>query len=352
MDMRRRSTRPGLKKTGAAVRTHLLMKSPSQTALITMLALLLAGVFFVSLWAGPIDLDPMQIFFNKEATTPHALIFWEIRLPRSLLALLAGSTLGLSGAVMQGYLRNPLASPGLLGNASGAALFSVILLYFGIHSAFWLPIAGMLGSFTALMLVLLMAGRNASMTVLILSGVAINSVCAAAMALLLNLAPSPWAVRDLYLWLQGSLSNVSSTDLKVMILPLVIGWMLLLRHARSLDALTFGEDTAISMGVDTERVRIAIVIGLSLAIGAVVPVTGIIGFIGLVVPHILRPVTGYLPSRLLIPSALTGAILLLIADLFVRAFSSGQELRIGVLTSIIGGPFFVALIIKHRKTLF
>lgn len=328
------------------------MRPQPQSTLIVTLAVILAVVFFVSLWVGPIELDPIQIFSKAEDATPHALIFWEIRLPRSLLALLAGSTLGLAGAVMQGYLRNPLASPGLLGNASGAALFSVILLYFGVYSAIWLPIAGMLGSFIALVLVLLMAGSHASITVLILSGVAINSVCAAAMALLLNLAPSPWAVRDLYLWLQGSLSNASSTDLMIMILPLMMGWILLLRHGKSLDALTFGEDTAISMGVDIRKLRITIVIGLSLAIGAVIPVTGIIGFIGLVVPHILRPFTGYLPSRLLVPSALTGAILLLIADLFVRLLSSGQELRIGVLTSIIGGPFFVALIIKHRKALF
>ena len=328
------------------------MKSVSQPTLIAVLIILLTIIFFVSLWVGPIQLDPGQILNISGDSTPHALIFWQIRLPRSLLALLAGATLGLTGAVMQGYLRNPLASPGLLGNASGAALFSVVLLYFGIYSTFWLPVAGMLGSFTALMLVLLMAGNHASMTVLILSGVAINAVCAAAMALLLNLAPSPWAVRDLYLWMQGSLSNASVTDLTIITVPLVIGWFLLLRHAKSLDALTFGEDTAVSMGVDIKKLRITIVIGLSLAIGAVIPVTGIIGFIGLVVPHILRPLTGYLPSRLLIPSALTGAVLLLIADLFVRLLTTGTELRIGVLTSMVGGPFFIALIIKHRKVLF
>ena len=328
------------------------MKSISQTSLITALAILLTGIFFISLWVGPIELDPGKLFSSAGTQTADALIFWQIRLPRSLLAVIAGATLGLTGAVMQGYLRNPLASPGLLGNASGAALFSVILLYFGVYSSIWLPVAGMLGSFVALILVLLMAGNHASITVLILAGVAINSVCAAAMALLLNLAPSPWAVRDLYLWMQGSLSNASTTDISIMILPLVVGWILLLRNGKALDALTFGEDTAVSMGVDIRKLRITIVIGLSLAIGAVIPVTGIIGFIGLVVPHILRPLTGYLPSRLLIPSALMGAILLLIADLFVRLLATGQELRIGVLTSIIGGPFFIALIIKHRKTLF
>lgn len=327
------------------------MKSISQTVLITVLIILLSAVFGFSLWVGPIAIDPGQIL-NLTGGGPDALIFWEIRLPRSVLALLAGATLGLAGAVMQGYLRNPLASPGLLGNASGAALFSIILLYFGVYSAIWLPVAGMLGSFTALMLVLLMAGNHASITVLILSGVAINSVCAAAMALLLNLAPSPWAVRDLYLWMQGSLSSASVTDLMIMAVPLLIGWILLLRHGKSLDALTFGEDTALSMGVDIKHLRMTIVIGLSLAVGAVIPVTGIIGFIGLVVPHLLRPLTGYLPSRLLIPSALTGALLLLIADLFVRALSAGEELRIGVLTSMVGGPFFIALIIKHRKALF
>ena len=328
------------------------MKSLHQITLISALTLVLVIVFFVSLWVGPIDLELAQIFTNGTAATPHSLIFWEIRLPRSLLAVLAGATLGLAGAVMQGYMRNPLASPGLLGNASGAALFSVILLYFGIRSAYMLPLAGMLGSFTALILVLLMAGSNASITVLILAGVAINTVCASAMALLLNLAPSPWAVRDLYLWMQGSLSNASLSDLFIMIFPLVIGWYLLLKNSQALDVLTFGEETANSLGVDIQKLRIYIVIGLSLAIGAVIPVTGIIGFIGLVVPHILRPFTAYLPSRLLIPSALLGGILLVVADIFVRVISTGQELRIGILTSIIGGPFFIALIIKHRKELF
>ncbi len=328
------------------------MKSIQQSSLILILAAILSGVFFVSLWIGPIDLEVTQIFSGRGEATPHSVIFWEIRLPRSLLAVLAGATLGLAGAVMQGYMRNPLASPGLLGNASGAALFSVILLYFGIRSAFMLPLAGMLGSFTALILVLLMVGSNASITVLILAGVAVNTVCAAMMALLLNLAPSPWAVRDLYLWMQGSLSNASLTDLMIMAVPLVIGWYLLLKNDQALDVLTFGEDTASSLGVDVEKLRIYIVIGLSLAIGAVIPVTGIIGFIGLVVPHILRPFTGNLPSRLLIPSALAGAILLVIADIFVRIIATGQELRIGILTSIVGGPFFIALIIKHRKELF
>ena len=323
-----------------------------QQTLIIILSVLLVSMFFVSLWIGPIDLDITEIFSSGDEATSHSLIFWEIRLPRSLLAVLAGATLGLAGAVMQGYMRNPLASPGLLGNASGAALFSVVLLYFGVRSVYLLPLAGMLGSFVALVLVLLMAGSNASITVLILAGVAINTVCASAMALLLNLAPSPWAVRDLYLWMQGSLSNASLTDLSIIIIPLMIGWFLLLKNSKALDVLTFGEDTAKSLGVDVSQLRIYIVIGLSLTIGAVIPVTGIIGFIGLVVPHILRPFTGYLPSRLLIPSALAGGTLLVIADILVRLLSTGQELRIGVLTSIVGGPFFIALIIKHRKELF
>jgi len=317
-----------------------------------VLALLLIIVFLISLGIGPIDLSLKQIFANNSASSPDSLIFWEIRLPRSLLAVFAGATLGLAGAVMQGYMRNPLASPGLLGNASGAALFSVVLLYFGIRSVYLLPLAGMLGSFVALILVLLMAGTNASITVLILAGVAVNTVCASAMALLLNLAPSPWAVRDLYLWMQGSLSNASLTDLGIIIAPMLIGWYLLLVNSKALDVLTFGEDTAKSLGVDIKKLRVYIVIGLSVTIGAIIPVTGIIGFIGLIVPHILRPFTGYLPSKLLIPSALAGAVLLVIADILVRVIATGQELRIGVLTSIIGGPFFIALIIKHRKELF
>jgi len=324
----------------------------SQSLLVGALATLLLAAGLASLWVGPMSLDPAQVFTSSVETSPQALVFWQIRIPRTLLAVLAGATLGLAGAVMQGYLRNPLASPGLLGNASGAALFSVILLYSGVQSALLMPVAGMLGSFTALALVMLMVGQHASITVLILAGVAVNTVCAAAMALILNLAPSPWAVRDLYLWTQGSLSSASLKDIAIMIAPLVLGWILLLRKAGDLDALSLGEDTAMSMGVDTGKLKVFIIIGLSLAIGAVIPVTGIIGFIGLVVPHLLRPFTGYLPSRLLWPSALTGAALLVIADMLVRSLSTGQELRIGVLTSIIGGPFFILLIIKHRRELF
>lgn len=316
------------------------------------LSVLLALVFLSSLWVGPVKLEIGQIFANTGQENPHSLIFWQIRVPRTLLALLAGATLGLAGAVMQGYLRNPLASPGLLGNASGAALFSVILLYYGMSAAWMMPLAGMLGSLVALVIVMLMAGPGASITVLILSGVAVNTVCAAAMALVLNLAPSPWAVRDLYLWTQGSLSSATLADIIIMFAPLALGWWLLFRRAGSLDALTLGEDTAMSMGVDSGQLKWSVVLGLSLSIGAVIPVTGIIGFIGLVVPHLLRPFTGYLPSRLLWPSALTGAALLLIADILVRTLPTGQELRIGVLTSIVGGPFFIALIIRHRRELF
>ena len=280
-----------------------------------------------------------------------AIILREVRLPRMLIALFAGATLGLCGAVMQGLLRNPLASPGLIGSASGAALGAVSVLYFGLHLLHpqAVPLAGMLGSLLATSLVYVLAGRDSNVTTLILAGVAINAMATAGLSLLLNFAPSPFAVRELVLWTLGDLSDRSLADFAVMLPCTLLGWVLLIGIGRQLDALTLGERTAKSLGVNPARLRWRVLIAVSLAVGASVATTGMIGFIGLVVPHLLRPFVGYEPRRLLLVSALGGAAMLLAADIGVRLLPTPTTLKVGVLTALVGAPFFLHLILKSRR---
>jgi len=274
-----------------------------------------------------------------------------VRLPRLLIAALAGATLGLCGAVMQGLLRNPLASPGLIGSASGAALGAVATLYFGLSSSFALalPAGGMIGSLLTMLLVYLLAGRDSGVVTLILAGVAINSLALALISLLLNLAPSPYAVREMVLWMLGSVADRSLLDLWILLPGTLLGWLLILGCGRGLDALTLGEETAASLGIDLVRLRWRLFLAVALAVGSAVSITGSIGFIGLVVPHLLRPLVGYQPSRLLLVSALGGAVMLLAADLAVQLFPSGTEIKVGVLTALVGAPFFLYLILKTRR---
>lgn len=280
-----------------------------------------------------------------------AIILREVRLPRTLIAITAGATLGLCGAAMQGLFRNPLASPGLVGSSAGAALGAVSVLYFGAHALHpqLVPLAGMFGSLLATSLVYVLAGRDSNVTTLILAGVAINALATACMSLLLNLAPSPFALRELVLWTLGDLSDRSLTDAYVMLPVTVIGWLLLIGTGRRLDALTLGERAAQSLGINTSRLRWQVLVAVSLAVGASVATTGMIGFIGLVVPHLLRPFVGYEPRRLLVASALGGACMLLAADIGVRIIPTQTALKVGVLTSLVGAPFFLHLILRSRK---
>ena len=276
----------------------------------------------------------LQQSFTEEPGV-YGLILTELRIPRTLIALLAGATLGLSGSVMQSLLRNPLASPGLVGSASGAALGAVITLYFGLAglSSFTLPAGGIAGALLATLTVYLLAGRNAGTLTLILAGVAVNAFALALISLLLNLAPSPYAVQEIALWMLGSLANVSRNELWIMLPGTLIGWLLIWRQGHSLDLLTLGEETATSMGAELPRLRRRLFLAIALAVGSAISVTGAIGFIGLVVPHLLRPLVGYQPSRLLIPSALGGALLLLLADIGVRLLPLTLEIKVGVVTS-------------------
>jgi iron complex transport system permease protein len=331
----------------------MVIKPLSHHGLLRLLAagLLLLFVFSLTIGSQPI---PLYQLLDGHLTQPGgviAVILTEVRLPRSLLALLAGASLGLCGAVMQSMLRNPLASPGLVGSASGAVLGAVLALYFGL-ATLWpaaLPLSGIAGALCATLLAYLLAGNSGGTLNLILAGVAINAFALALVSLLLNLAPSPYAVQEIALWMLGSLANVSLNELWIMLPGTLLGWLLLLRLGQSFDLLTLGEETAQSMGVDLQRLRLRVFLAVALAVGSAVSVTGSIGFIGLVVPHLLRPLVGHRPSRLLFASALGGGMLLLAADIAVRLLPSQTELKVGVLTSLVGAPFFLYLILKQRR---
>jgi len=326
---------------------------------ISLCLWLLAGsiivLFLVSLTTGRHSfslLQTMQELWARKHSV-YTLILVELRLPRSLVAVIVGATLGLCGAAMQGLLRNPLASPGILGSSSGAALFSVIVLYFGFHSIspWLLPVAGMAGALLAIVLVYAMTGNDSTITIIILAGVAINAIAAACISLAINLAPSPYAVREIALWTLGDLSKVSLTNLWLMLPTTLIGWAMLTGCGQALNALSLGEHTAASMGVNIAQLRWRIFLATALAVGAAVATVGAIGFIGLVIPHLLRPLVGYEPRRLLFASALGGAVMLLLADIAVRLIPSQNPLQVGVLTALVGAPFFLYLIIKSRTTL-
>jgi iron complex transport system permease protein len=317
------------------------------------LLLLLGALFAASLLAGRVWLPLTEVWHGLWSSEPSlaATIITQLRLPRATLALEVGAALGLSGAVLQGVTRNPLAEPGLLGVSAGAALGAVIAIYFGLaaHFATSAPLLGLLGALLASGVTFAL-GRGGGTISLVLAGAAVSALAAAGISLALNLAPNPYAAYEIMSWLMGSLADRSWTHV-ILITPfIVIGSAMLLFTSRALDALALGEAQAQSLGVNLRRLYFLAVFGTALAIGAATAVTGVIGFIGLVAPHVVRPMVGHQPSRVLIPAALSGALLLLLADLATRLIQVGTELKLGVLTSLIGTPFFFWLVVRLRKT--
>lgn len=329
------------------------MQKISFPLLLGLLSLAVIMAFSFSLGVGNSSISVVQALKDYASNTLslHQTVVWDIRLPRVILALLVGASLGMSGAAMQSFLRNPLADPGILGVSGGAALGAVIVLYFGMASAawYWLPGAAIFGAFTALLLVYLLAGINASVLSLILAGVAINAMAGALIAVALNFAPSYFALQEIVFWLMGSLSNRNINHVYIAAPFVVLGWILLLSRTRFLNALSLGEATATSLGFRPQYERNILLLGLALTVGASVAVSGSIGFVGLVVPHLLRPLVGYKPGSLLWVSALGGALLVLLADILVRQLNIARELKLGAVTALIGGPFFLALILKTRS---
>lgn len=328
------------------------MSTPRPRALAGVLALLVSMLLGVSLASGHAVLPLFELLVGSAADADGTLwlILTSIRLPRAVLAVLVGASLGMAGAALQGYLRNPLAEPALIGASSTAALGAVLVLYSGLSAAFALalPLAGMLGAAVGMALVAMLGGRDGVLG-LILAGVAINSLAGALTSLALNLAPSPFASLEIAFWLLGSLADRSADHVWISLPFIVVGCGLLLSLSRTLDALALGEETAASMGFDLQRARLVIVLGCGLVVGACVAVSGVIGFVGLVVPHLLRPWVGNRPGALLLPSALGGAALVLAADIAARTLSgSGGELKLGVVTALVGAPFFLRLLVQLR----
>ncbi len=277
------------------------------------------------------------------------LILWELRIPRLLLALLVGAALGLAGAVLQGLTRNPLAEPGLLGVSSGASLGAVIAIYSGLGTAFALavPLLGFAGALLGTLLTLTLG--TGSVLSLILAGAAVSGMLLAGTALVLNLAPNPYAAYEISHWMMGSLADRGWNQLALAAPFVVVGMVVLFATGRALDGLSLGEQQAASLGVDLRRLRRQVLLGTALAVGAATAVTGTIGFIGLLAPHLVRASAGHEPRRVLLPAAVAGALLLLTADVVARLLPLAQELKLGVLTGLVGSPFFLWLVWKMKE---
>ncbi|WP_199556421.1 FecCD family ABC transporter permease [Sandaracinobacteroides hominis] len=317
--------------------------------LLAVLALLSA----VSLLAGTVWFTPADAL--AALRNPHGdllqLVITEVRLPRLALAILVGAILGLSGAVLQGLLRNPLAEPGLLGVSSGASLGAVIALYYGFAAAFTLatPLFALVGALSTISVALLLSRTGGTLS-LILTGVAVSTIAGAGLSLALNLAPNPYAAYEIMTWLMGSL-NDRSWDHVLLATPFILaGGFLLFLTAPALDALTLGERQAESLGVDLKRLRLLALLGTALGVGAATAVTGTILFVGLISPHLVRPLVRHQPGAVLLPSALVGAIIVLAADIATRLLRFGPDVKLGVFISVIGAPFFLWLVLHLRKT--
>lgn len=323
--------------------------------LLGVLAAVTAVLFVLSLATGPAGagMGAGLVALVSGDDGALSLVMREIRLPRAILGLMIGATLGLSGAVLQGYLRNPLAEPGLLGISASASLGAVLAIYTGFSIVFplALPLAALVGALVAVIIVRALAGAAGGALTVILAGVAVSAFAGAMTSLALNLSPNPFAAMEIVFWMLGSLADRSMLHVWIAAPFMLAGWVMMLSLARPLDALTLGSEAASTLGFDMNRVRFLAVFGTAVSVGAATAVAGAIGFVGLVVPHVLRPLVGSRPSRLLPASALGGAAMLLAADVTVRVVAPDRDLKLGVLTAIVGAPFFLWLVYRTRRSM-
>lgn len=302
------------------------------------------------LGSTPLPADRVLAAFFGGAEAGDRLVIWQIRLPRAVAAFVSGAALGISGAALQGLLRNPLAEPGVLGVSASASLFATFSLYYGLAaiSPWVLPISAIAGALAATALIALAAIRTRSVVTLILIGVGLSSFSGAAMSLLMNLAPNPFSLSDMINWMLGSVANRSFEEVGLAAPFLIIGAAILLSSRRGLSALTLGEEAASGVGLNLQSQRILTVLGAGLATGGSVALAGAIGFVGIVAPHIIRPFVRHDPARSLIPSALLAGLILVIADIGVRILPTSNELKLGVVAALIGAPAFVWIAIQRR----
>lgn len=322
--------------------------------LTVTLALAVAALFALSLMTGPAHFSPGKVIaalFSDQGVA--SIIVRDIRLPRTILAAMIGATFGLAGASLQGLLRNPLAEPSLFGAPQAAAAAAAAIMAFGFAGALSLavPLGGIAGALLSVGALVAIAGRRASLTVTLLAGLALASLAGAAIALIINLAPNPYIALEIAFWLLGSLRDRSMEHVWLAAPFMVASWIVLSLNAGAFRALTLGEDAAASLGVNVERTRVLVVIGVALGVGAAVSVAGAISFVGLVAPHLVRRFYGSDPARVMLPASLAGAALLMAADIAVRLVPGAVEIKIGVVTALIGVPFFLAMIFRERRAL-
>ena len=322
---------------------------------VLMASLAAAGLAAIGaaclLGSTPLGMERVLAALAGGASPGDRIVVWEIRLPRAAAALTAGAALGASGAALQGLLRNPLAEPGVLGVSATASLAATGVLYYGLAgaSAFVMPVAAIAGALAATALLTLAAVRVGSAVTLILIGVGLSSFAGALMALLMNLAPNPFSLADMLNWTLGTVANRSLDDILLAAPFCGLGLALLAAARRSLSALTLGEEAAAGVGVDLARTRRLVVVGAGLATGASVSIAGAIGFVGIVAPHLVRPLVAHDPARTLVPAALLAGLILVVADVGVRLAPTDTELRLGVVAALIGAPVFAWIAARRRR---
>ncbi|MBP8231900.1 MAG: iron ABC transporter permease [Rhizorhabdus sp.] len=318
---------------------------------LLLLLLLAAAVGSIALGAVPIGLARMAAVLVGKSDAVARIILIDLRLPRTVVGLAVGAMLGLAGAVLQGYLRNPLAEPSVLGASNAAALGAVAAIYYGLSewNVLLLPLMAIGAALIALALLVYLAGRGESPLTLILAGIAIATLASAGISLALNLSPNPFAAMEIMTWLLGSVENRSIEHVWIALPCVALGAFLLLRDGRVLDALALGEDGARSLGFDLGRSRRRLLLGVAIGVGGAVAVSGAIGFVGLIVPHLVRPFTDRSPSATLVPSMMAGAALLTLADILVRLLPTSNELKLGVVTAFLGVPVFIVHLLRERR---
>ena len=333
-------------------------------AVYALLALLTAGIFLICLCTGSVNVpmsETVKLLFEKAtgaavtASTKTQSIIWSVRLPRVICVAITGASLSLCGAAMQGLLKNPLADGSTLGVSSGASLGAVLAIALGISFPN-LPLAGtavcaIIAALISLVLILSLAwsmDHSLATNTIILIGTIFSMLMSSCISLILTMS-SDKDVKTITFWTMGSLSGSTMSQAALLFFTFLICGGIILFHARELNAMSIGEDNARSVGVDVSRVRIIILITVAALIGVCVSVGGTIGFVGLVVPHIVRMVTGPNHLRLLPATLFSGAMFLMIADLVARILLSPLELPIGVVTSFVGAVLFMMIFYQMRK---
>lgn len=316
--------------------------------LVIVLSLLLLALACLSLLIGD---GPLNLLQALAVDGVDRTILLELRLPRLVLALMTGAVLGGCGAALQGLVRNPLAEPGLIGVTGGASLGAMIVFHFGLAALvpLALPVGGMLGAGLAVAVCLMLARRGTGTLGLILAGIAVSALAGALGVLVLNLAPSPFAAYEILYWTMGSVADRSWREVLLAGPFVVLGMAVVLSRASVLRVLSMGEAMGAALGVDLARLRLWLAWGIAAAVGAVTSVTGGIGFVGLIAPHILRPFLAQDPARLVPASALVGATIVLAADILTRLVpSQGPALQLGVVTALAGSPIFFWVLLRGR----